>query len=118
MGNVRGRLVADHPDYIKPYGFVEQIVAAQIDECRATDLLLLSTVYSLRRMTESGVSSGFDLNKHIGAAIFADNINFAAFPPIISGFDTKTFGAEMLDGDIFASFTEVYPLLRQILSLL
>ena len=118
MGNVWGRLVADHPYYIKPYGFVEQIVAGQIEECRATDLLLLSEIYSLRWMAESGVFSGFDLNEHIGTAIFADNINFAAFPPIISGFNTKTFGAEMLDGDIFASFTEVYPLLRQILLLL
>ena len=117
MGDFRGCLIADHPDHIKPDSFVEQIVAAQIEKCRAVDLPLLSAVYSLRRVTESGVLSCFDLNEHIGVTIFADDINFTAFLPIISGFDMKPFGPEMFDGDIFTTFTEAYPFFRQTLSL-
>ena len=117
MGNIRDFLVADHPNYIESDRFVEQIIAAQIEECRAVDLPLFSAINSLRRVTESGVFPGFDLNENICIIVFADNINFTGFLPIISGFDAKTFGPKMLDGDIFASFTETYPFLRQTLSL-
>lgn len=111
MGNIRGCLAADHPDHIKTDGFVEQIVAAQIEECRAVDLLLFAVVYGLRRVAEAGVFSCFDLDEHIGVTIFADYINLTAFLPIISGFYRIAYGPKMFDGDIFTSFTEVYPLL-------
>ena len=117
MGNIQNFLIADHPNYIKSDRFVEQIIITQIEECRAADLPLFSTVNSLHRVTESGVFPGFYLNEHISIIVFADNINFSGFLPIISGFDAKTFGPKMLDGDIFTTFTEIYPFLRQTLSL-
>jgi hypothetical protein len=43
-------------------------------------------------MSESTTGPGLDLDKNEDPAILADNINFAAFPPIISADNLKTSG--------------------------
>ncbi len=96
----------DDADDVKACRSVEQVMPGQVVKSRYTDLLLFTSVHSLQWGAEVGCSSCFDFNKNDGMPVPADNINFAAFLPIISGNDIETAGCEKIGGNIFAAFTE------------
>ena len=109
MGYFRSWFCAGYSDHIKPHRGIKQIMRAQVEKRRPADLDLLAAVHCLDWMAEAVIFSCFDLDEHIGVAVLADDINFANFLSIVSGFNTKSFSLEIRSRDVFPSFTEADP---------
>jgi hypothetical protein len=88
-------------------------VPAQVIKGCYTDLLLFTPVHGFQGTAEVSCSACFDFDKDDAIPILADNINFTAFLPIISGNDFETSGCKKINGTIFALFTETDSIGRQ-----
>ena len=109
MGYLRVWLRTGYPDHIESDRDILQIMGAQVKERGTDDLPLLAAGHRLDRVAETVILSGFYLDEDISVAIFANDIKFSNFLPIVSCFDAHPLGFKIGGRKVFSSFTEADP---------